>query len=236
MKSARIAVFSIRTLAAFVLVATASGALAVPPHAPQLVAGGNLWTITFYDDTNPAHSQWATQRICFFPAGVQGTHQLYGWVSTSYPDWNGRATQEGDQIFMHGDFQWPFGNKDGGHDGMEWQLVTMSPGGEVGAVPKGEIGTGHWKEWVENGGLGITIGWGNTLFRRIGRCPFQTFNEAIAVSAQQSLSTQRTQALATDADSGADNPMGIPASVYRANAEQADKALDGGADTSADVK
>jgi hypothetical protein len=34
------------------------------------------------------------------------------------------------------------------------------------------------------------------------------------------------QALATDADAGSDNPMGIPASVYRANAERADKVLE----------
>jgi hypothetical protein len=234
MKIARATERLMTTLAVLLLVGAASVVLAVPPHAPQLVTNGNLWTITFYDDTNPLHSQWATQRICFFPAGVQGTHQLYGWVSISYPDWNGRATQEGDQIFMHGDFQWPYGNKDGGHDSMDWQLVTMSPGGEVGAVPKGEVGTGHWKEWVENGGLGFTIGWGNTLFRRIGRCPFQTFNDAMAGSTQQTLSTQRAQALATDADSGADNPMGIPASVYRAAAERADKVLEAAtADTSA---
>jgi len=237
MKSARPSVFSLRTLAVLVLVGMASVAMAVPPHQPQLVVGGNLWTITFYDDTSPVHSQWATQRICFFPAGVQGTHQLYGWVSISYPDWNGRATQEGDQVFMHGDFQWPFGNKDGGHDGMEWQLVTMSPGGEIGAVPKGEIGTGHWKEWIEDGRLGITVGWGNTLLRRIGRCPFQTFNEAMAASVQGQLSTQRAQALAAG-DTGADNPMGVPESVYRANADAADKALDGsnGDTTKAQVK
>jgi hypothetical protein len=217
--------------------AIGSDALAVPPHAPQLVLGGNLWTITFFDDTSPIHTQWATQRICFFPAGVQGTHQRYAWVSISYPDWNGLANQEGDQIFMHGDFQWPFGVKDGGHDGMEWQLVTMSPGGQIGSVPKGEVGTGHWKEWIENGGLGINVGWGNTLLRRVGQCPFATFAEAFNRSVQGQLRAARAQALAADSDSGADNPMGIPESIYRANADETNKALEegdqGGAGTDA---
>jgi hypothetical protein len=208
------------------LVSVASVASAVPPHQPALVTGGNLWTITFYDDSSPNHTQWATQRICFFNAGVQGTHQRYSWVSISYPDWNGRATQEGDQVFMHGDFQWPFGNRDGGHDGMEWQLVTTSPGGEAGAVPRGEIGTGHWKEWVEDGRLGITIGFGNTLFRRVGRCPYLTFAEAYSHSVQQALLNAQSLALAADDDSGDDNPMGIPASIYRKNAEDADRETD----------
>lgn len=201
-------------LATSVSVLITPPALAVPPHQPELVRGGNLWTITFYDDTSSAHTQWATQRICFFPAGVQGTHQLYNWVSTSYPDWNGRATQEGDQIFMHGDFQWPYGRKDGGHDGMEWQLVTSSPSGEYGAAPKGEIGTGHWKEWAEDGRLGFTFGWGNAVFRRVGSCPFVR-------SLDVSNATERLKPeLALD--QGGDNPMGIPTAVYRANTATAD--------------
>jgi hypothetical protein len=208
------------------MTATAAAVWAVPPHQPQLVLGGNLWTITFFDDTSPIHQQWATQRICFFPAGVQGTHQRYAWVSVSYPDWNGRATQEGDQIFMHGDFQWPFGKKDGGHDGMEWQLVTMSPFGQIGSAPRGEVGTGHWKEWVEDGQLGITIGWGNTLLRRAGFCPYATFADAMAKT-QQPLALAREQALA-DGDPTADNPMGVPPEIYRANAADADKALQEG--------
>src|SRR5262245_53137661 len=100
----------------------------------------------------------------------------------------------------------------------------MSPGGQFGVTPKGEIGTGHWKEWVEDGALGITIGWGNTLLRRAGRCPFQTFNEAMSKTAQGTLRGARAKALAANAD-GADNPMGVPESIYRANAEDADRAL-----------
>lgn len=145
---------------------------AVPPHLPDLVNLGNEWAITFYQDNAPGQNQWATQRICFFFAGVSGTHQLYRWVSTSYPDWNGRATQEGDQIFMHGDFQFPFGKVDVGHDGMQWEIATSSPR---------NMGTGHWHEWIEDGSLGLTVGWGNLKFERIGQCAHHAADEAEAV-------------------------------------------------------
>jgi hypothetical protein len=202
------------SLAALAMALSAPEAAAVPPHLPQLVTGGNLWTITFFDDTSPIHTQWATQHICFYQGPQQGTHQLYQWVSISYPDWNGRATQEGDQIFMHGDFQWPFGiTKDGGHDGMQWELVTFSPTGEANATPRGEIGTGHWQEWVEDGKLGWTIGWGNALFRRVGSCRFLTYSDALSYAEQLKI--------AIPLDQGGDNPMGIPADVYKMNADAA---------------
>lgn len=168
-------------------------AFAVPPHLPDLVRDGNRWTITFFDDGSATHNQWATQGLCFYYAGTYGTHQRYVWVSDTYPDWNGRATQEGDQIFMHGDFQWPFGNKDGGHDGMEWEIVTTSPR---------NLGTGHWKEWVENGRYGITIGFGNARFQRVGRCRFTAFEEALEFG--------RSLELRENADgSKQTNPMGV---------------------------
>lgn len=154
---------------------TASSVLANPPHLPDLVKEGNRWTITFYDDSSTTHNQWATQGICFYYAGTVGTHQRYVWVSDTYPDWNGVATQEGDQIFMHGDFQWPYGQqKDGGHDGMEWEIATVSKRNE---------GFGHWKEWVEDGRYGANIGFGNTKLVRVGQCQFQTSDEALEVNA-----------------------------------------------------
>jgi hypothetical protein len=175
-------------------------AAAVAPHLPDLVAQGNRWTITFYDDTSPGHAQWATQGICFYYAGVMGTHQQYIWISDTYPDWNGRASQEGDQVFMHGDFQWPFGDKDGGHDGMQWELVTVSPR---------DIGAGHWHEWAENGAFGITFGFGNTMLRRVGKCQAATTADAFAASPFLPLP-----------DTSVDNPMGVPRAVY----EQQNKA------------
>lgn len=48
-----------------------------PPYQPELAREGNRWTITAYDDASPFHQQWATQGICFCPAGTNGTHQLY---------------------------------------------------------------------------------------------------------------------------------------------------------------
>lgn len=168
-------------------------ALAAPPHLPDLVQGGNRWTITFYNDSSTTHSQWATQGLCFYYAGTVGTHQQYIWVSDTYPDWNGRATQEGDQVFMHGDFQWPFGTKDGGHDGMEWEIVTTDKRNE---------GAGHWKEWVEDGRHGTTIGFGNTKFTRVGSC-YQT-------TADAALEYGQTLELKADLDGQVQtNPMGV---------------------------
>src|SRR6478672_10890085 len=138
-------------LLAFAFTTTAA-AQALP--SPQLVNGGNLWTITAFDDSSPVHTQWATQSICFEFIGVVGTHTRYRWRSTTFPDWNGKATQEGDQVFMHGDYA-----KDVGHDGMEWSIVTN------------KNGSGHWFEWREDGGFGTTIGFANAEWQRIGTCP-----------------------------------------------------------------
>jgi hypothetical protein len=150
-------------------------ATAAPPHRPDLVSDGNEWTLTVYFDDSSGHRQSATQRVCFFPDGVSDMHQRYIWVSTTYPDWNGRATQEGDQIFMHGDYQRPQGKIDVGHDGMQWEIVTMSPRNE---------GAGHWHEWAEDGRVGQTVIWGNIKFVRSGRCPFSTWEEAFEAGRQ----------------------------------------------------
>lgn len=156
-----------------------SSVFADPPHRPDLVSDGNRWTITGYYDNSPIHAQAATQGICFYPAGVSGTQQLYTWVSDTYPDWNGRASQEGDQVFMHGDFQWPYAaTKDGGHDSMQWEVVTMSRSAE---------GAGHWKEWIEDGGFGVTIGFGNAKFQRVGKCRYATAEEALRAAQELEL-------------------------------------------------
>ncbi|MBI3897263.1 MAG: hypothetical protein HY308_03085 [Gammaproteobacteria bacterium] len=168
-------------------------AAAVSPHLPDLIGDGNRWTITFYDDSSPTHAQWATQGLCFYNAGVVGTQQRYIWVSDTYPDWNGRATQEGDQIFMFGDFQWPLGKPDVGHDGMEWEVVTRSPAND---------GAGHWKEWIEDGRYGITVGFGNAKFTRVGRC--------LHTTADQALEYGKTLQLRVGADGKLQtNPMGV---------------------------
>lgn len=182
------------TLTAAALVSTAI--FAAPPHLPDLVQAGNRWTITFYDDSSTNHNQWATQGICFYYAGTVGTHQRYYWVSDTYPDWNGRATQEGDQIFMHGDFQYPFGVRDGGHDGMQWEITTVGSKNQ---------GFGHWQEWIENGRLGFTIGFGNTKLERVGKCRQTGFDSYLkALDASQSIERKKDRSGKLEA-----NPMGI---------------------------
>jgi len=141
--------------------------MATPPYKPDLTTDGNRWEITYYDDNDPAHTEWATQGICFYNNGVEDAHQRYVWVSDTYPDWNGVAVQEGDQIFMSGDF-W----QDQGHDAMTWEVITASPK---------NVGGGHWQELVEDGSFGITIGFGNTILKRVGRCQIEDPKEALEV-------------------------------------------------------
>lgn len=155
-------------VAALFISGISSATYAVTPHLPDLVIGGNYWTITAYDDSSPTHTQWATQGICFAYAGIVGTHQRYTWFSISFPDWNGRATQEGDQITMHGDYA-----ADVGHDGMHWDIVTDTN------APLNE-GAGHWFEWREDGGFGRTIGFANAKLVRQGPCPVAAQAEAAA--------------------------------------------------------
>ncbi|WP_163834226.1 hypothetical protein [Spartinivicinus ruber] len=161
-----------------ILLSAAFVSFAKPPFEPDLVKDGNRWLITFYNDADPKHVQWATQGLCFYyaPTPVSSTQQRYYWVSDTYPDWNGQAAQEGDQVFMHGDFQWPYGTVDGGHDGMEWSLVAQPRDFVEKAI---DVGAGHWKEWVENGHFGRTIGFGNTLLRRVGKCQITDPQEAM---------------------------------------------------------
>jgi hypothetical protein len=66
------------------------------------------------------------------------------------------ATQEGDEITMHGDYA-----EDVGHDGMKWEIVTASAKNQ---------GSGHWWEWREDGNFGNTIGFGNASLQRVGSC------------------------------------------------------------------
>ena len=126
---------------------------------PNVFDNGNRWLITYYNDCDARHTQWATQGICFLPykhcasCGVQGA-----WYSDTFPDWNGRYMQEGDRLVMHGDYA-----NNVGHDAMFIDLFA-------GTTPRDE-GAGQWTEWRETPGFfGTTIGFGNTRLRRVGRC------------------------------------------------------------------
>ncbi len=146
-------------LASILFIGTTTIAVAAPPHLPSVYNGGNLWTITAYDDASPAHAQWATQGICFLPPAVVGTHERGYWYSVTFPDWNGTYSQEADQLFMHGDYA-----KDIGHDGMHISIDTA------------RTASGHWHEWRENGAFGSTIGFVNATMQRVGSC--KTFSPA----------------------------------------------------------
>jgi hypothetical protein len=138
-----------------VILGVAGAAVAQP--RPNVYDGGNQWRITAYDDTSPAHQQWATQGICFLPYGVQGTAIVGVWYSNTFPNWRGRYAQEGDRVLMHGDYAQLVG-----HDGMVIDLFE-------GTSPQDE-GAGQWTEWRETGAYGTTIGWANTRLRRAGKC------------------------------------------------------------------
>lgn len=150
---------AIAVLVTFIVVVGLAGhALAQTPN-PNVFDGGNLWHITGYDDTSPSHMQVATQGICFLPYSQKGTHIQGIWYSTTFPDWNGRYSQEGDRLLMHGDYA-----KDVGHDGMVIELFA-------GTTPR-DTGAGQWTEWREDGAFGMTIGFGNCRLVRVGFCKF----------------------------------------------------------------
>lgn len=158
----------IRYVLALTMITASMSVNANPPYSPNLAKEGNRWTITAYNDASPYHQQWATQGLCFYPAGTNGTHQQFYWVSDTFPDWNGLAVQEGDQIFMHGDYA-----RDVGHDSMTWEVTTSSKGNE---------GHGHWVEWREDGRLGRTIGFVNAKLERVGNCKLISLDEALEYS------------------------------------------------------
>ena len=133
------------------------------PPKPNVYDGGNKWKITFYNDSTGTHNQWATQEICFLPYTVKGSSIQGKWYSTSFPNWNGRYYQEGDEVKMTGDYA-----KDVGHDHMTFVHTTRDvPGSVVRGMPFGD-----WTEWWENGRYGRIIGWGNAKLERTGRCRF----------------------------------------------------------------
>jgi hypothetical protein len=142
-----------------------------PPHRPDLTTNGNMWRVSAFLDATPGHAFIGQQDICFFPAGVVGTHQRYVWVSLAFPNWNGRATQEGDQIFMHGDFIIPTpAAKIDGHDSSQWELVGFDDKA---------FGAGHWKFWAEFGVFGTTLAYTNVSLNRIGKCDFNSAKDAL---------------------------------------------------------
>ena len=129
-------------------------AFAQPPYSTDLVQGGNRWVLDAFDDTSPDHLQLANPSpgICFEYAGTAGTHQRYTWYSDTFPNWHGTASQEADQIFMHGVYD------DGrGRDAIQLKIIINTP--RSGSV-------GHWQEWRDDGNYGQVVGFANARMIR----------------------------------------------------------------------
>ena len=135
-------------------------AYAVPPYQPDMVAGGNKWSFRGYDDSNPSHTELVVaQGICFEYAGIKGNHQLYTWYSDTFAGWHGTAVQDGDQIFLHGDYA-----NGAGHTSIQIEtLVAPTP-------PQVNGSAGYWQEWRHNTANGVNIGFATTRSLREGNC------------------------------------------------------------------
>lgn len=125
---------------------------AQPPYAADLVQGGNKWLLDAYDDTDTDHALMNTVGLCFKYDGVKGTHQRYTWYSDTFKGWQGTASQEGDQIFLHGVYA---GGK--GRDAIQVRIIINTP--RSGAV-------GHWQEWRDDGDYGQVVGFANARMIR----------------------------------------------------------------------
>lgn len=54
--------------------------------SPNVTDGGNRWLITYFNDCDKAHSEWATQGICFLPYKPCGACGITGaWYSDTFP-------------------------------------------------------------------------------------------------------------------------------------------------------
>lgn len=120
----------------------------------------NYWSVTFFDDTSPAHSQWATQGLCFSPAVPRGT----GWegrvVSLTFPNWSGVYYTDGGDVYELKMNYAPVSSRHfAGNDFISFSLHTADRGA-------GERG---WDEWRDGLPASWNV-WGNTEVNRIGRC------------------------------------------------------------------
>jgi len=158
----------------------AGGMEAHAQSKPNVFDGGNRWLITAYNDTSPVHQQMATQGLCFLPYAQVGTHIQGVWYSDTFPNWQGRYSQEGDRILLHGDYA-----NDVGHDGM---VIELGPG----TTPRDE-GTGQWTEWREYRASGVTIGFTNARLRRAGSCRVTHQLSVFGKSDKQSAETLAAQ-------------------------------------------
>ncbi len=141
---------------ALLFIASAAMAACVPK--PNVYDNGNRWKVTFYNDPTTGHDQWASQIICFSSYTTVGTSIQGYWYALTFPDWNGRYYQEGDELKMTGDYA-----KDIGHDHLIFKHTTDDRS-------KQGVAFGDWTEWREDSKFGRIIGWGNATMERVGYC------------------------------------------------------------------
>jgi hypothetical protein len=147
---------------------------------PNVFDGGNRWLITAFDDSSSVHQQWATQGICFLPYAVSGTHIRGVWYSDTFPNWNGRYSQEGDLVLMHGNWANFMGS-----DGMFIDLFA-------GTTPK-DMGGGQWTEWWNFGANGTTVVFGNARLSRVSKCPLPATADTMTQADFEALSAERSR-------------------------------------------
>lgn len=118
-------------------------------QAPNNPVG--LWSLTFYNDNTPALTPMATQNICFVAGGT--------WYSTTFPAWNGRWFQKGNNAAGNGDRVRVLGNwaSGFGNDSADLNFIHV------------RLMTGSWNEWID--GFGFFV-WTQVTLTRIGNlCP-----------------------------------------------------------------
>ena len=136
-------------VSAAVLVLVLCATVAAFAQAPNNPVG--LWNFQAYNDNSPALTPMGTQNICFLANGT--------WYGTTFPNWNGRWFQKGNNLAGNGDRvrilgNWAFG---AGNDSAEISFINLN------------LMTGGWHEWTD--GFGVFF-WIQITGRRIGpNCP-----------------------------------------------------------------
>jgi hypothetical protein len=136
---------------------------------------GNYWLVTFYDDTDPNHQQWATQGLCFSPLVARGQSWEGRVVSLTYPNWSGRYYTSGGNTWRIKMNYAPDGQGNfNGNDFIGYELYTAHTGSSAGDA--------GWNEWRDSFMWNV---WGNVGMQRVGKCslfngvPENNWNELI---------------------------------------------------------